>query len=79
MREALKRLEIEHLVEIIPRNGARITEIDVMQQLLILEMRRELERLIATSAARRAEDGERKKCIEIANLSVPKTLFELMT
>jgi DNA-binding GntR family transcriptional regulator len=50
VREALKRLEIEHLVEIIPRNGARITEIDVMQQLLMLEMRRELERLIATSA-----------------------------
>jgi DNA-binding GntR family transcriptional regulator len=67
VREALKRLEIEHLVEIIPRNGARITEIGVMQQLLMLEMRRELERLIATSAARRAEDRERKKCIEIAN------------
>jgi DNA-binding GntR family transcriptional regulator len=66
VREALKRLETEHLVEIVPRNGAKITEINVMQQLLMLEMRRELERLISTSAARRAEDDERKKCLEIA-------------
>jgi len=66
VREALKRLEAEHLVEIVPRNGARITEIDVMQQLLMLEMRRELERLIATSAARRAEAAERRRCLEIA-------------
>ncbi len=66
VREALKRLEADHLVEIVPRNGARITEIDVMQQLLMLEMRRELERLVATSASRRATADERKKCIEIA-------------
>jgi DNA-binding GntR family transcriptional regulator len=66
VREALKRLEAEHLVEIVPRNGAKITEIDVMQQLLMLEMRRELERLIATSAARRATIEERTRCLEIA-------------
>lgn len=66
VREALKRLEVEHLVEIVPRNGAKITQIDVMQQLLMLEMRRELERLIATSACRRASADERNKCIEIA-------------
>lgn len=66
VREALKRLETEHLVEIVPRSGAKITEINVTQQLLMLEMRRELERLITTSAARRAEDEERRKCIEIA-------------
>lgn len=66
VREALKRLEAEHLVEIVPRNGARITEIDVMQQLLMLEMRRELERLIARSAARRADAGERRTCLDIA-------------
>ncbi len=66
VREALKRLEGEHLVEIVPRNGAKITEIDVMEQLLMLEMRRELERLVATSASLRATADERKKCIEIA-------------
>ena len=66
VREALKRLEIEHLVEIVPRSGARITDVDVIQQLLMLEMRRELERLIVTSAARRATETERAKCVDIA-------------
>ncbi len=66
VREALKRLEAEHLVEIVPRSGAKITQIDVMQQLLMLEMRRELERLIAVSAARRASPEERNKCLESA-------------
>jgi DNA-binding GntR family transcriptional regulator len=66
VREALKRLEIEHLVEIVPRSGARITDVDVMQQLLMLEMRRELEHLIVTSAARRSTEAERAKCVDIA-------------
>ncbi len=43
VREALKKLEDEHLVTVVPRQGARITEIDIVQQLLMLEMRRELE------------------------------------
>ena len=33
VREALKRLEAEYLVEIVPRSGAKVTDIDVMQQL----------------------------------------------
>ncbi|WP_208752991.1 GntR family transcriptional regulator [Bradyrhizobium genosp. SA-3] len=66
VREALKRLEAEHLVEIVPRSGAKVTQVDVMQQLLMLEMRRELERLIAVSASRRATPEERNRCIQIA-------------
>jgi DNA-binding GntR family transcriptional regulator len=66
VREALKKLESDYLVEIVPRSGAKVTDIDVMQQLLMLEMRRELERLIAVSAARRATADERSRCIEIA-------------
>ena len=59
MREALQRLSDVGLIDIIPRQGTRVTEIDVSDQLLLLEVRRELERLIATSAARRrtAEQG----------------------
>jgi DNA-binding GntR family transcriptional regulator len=53
MREALQRLSDVGLIDIIPRQGTKVTEINVGDQLLLLEVRRELERLIATSAARR--------------------------
>lgn len=53
MREALQRLSDVGLIDIIPRQGTMVTEINVSDQLLLLEVRRELERLIATSAARR--------------------------
>lgn len=58
VREALKRLEAQHLVEIVQRHGVRITEINVQKQLLLLETRRELERLVASRAARRRTDAE---------------------
>ena len=47
VREALQRLQTDHLVRILPRLGAQVTEINVSQQLLLLELRRVLERLIA--------------------------------
>src|ERR1700709_2708046 len=53
MREALQRLSDVGLIDIIPRQGTRVTDINVADQLLLLEVRRELERLIATSAAAR--------------------------
>ncbi len=68
VREALQRLESDYLVEIVPRLGARITAIDIQQQLLSLEVRRELERLIATRAARHCSDPERVKCRELARI-----------
>jgi DNA-binding GntR family transcriptional regulator len=58
VREALKRLESQHLVRIVQRHGVQITEINVEQQLLLLETRRELERLVATRAARRRTSAE---------------------
>lgn len=59
IREALQRLAREKLVKILPRRGIIVSAIDVSQQLLLLELRREIERLIARSAARRASDDER--------------------
>ena len=59
IREALQRLARERLVEIYPRRGIFVTDINVASQLRLLETRRELERLIARSAARRATDDER--------------------
>jgi DNA-binding GntR family transcriptional regulator len=61
IREALQRLARERLVSIFPRRGIIVTEINVTSQLRLLETRRELERLIARSAARRATEEERER------------------
>jgi len=66
IREALQRLAREHLMVVLPRRGILVAEVDVRRQLLLLEVRRELERLIARSAARRATEAERKRFAEIA-------------
>src|SRR2546423_9080082 len=66
IREALQRLARERLVSILPRRGIVVTEINVGSQLRLLEVRRELERLIARSAARRATDEERERFRELA-------------
>jgi DNA-binding GntR family transcriptional regulator len=66
VREALQRLEGDHLVRILRRHGAQITEINVVEQLLLLELRRELDRSIARHAARRSTAQERAKLLEMA-------------
>src|SRR5688500_3516260 len=66
IREALQRLAREKLVTILPRRGVVVSEINVKSQLRLLEVRRELERLIARSAARRATEEERERFQELA-------------
>jgi DNA-binding GntR family transcriptional regulator len=66
IREALHRLARERLVTILPQRGIIVTEINVGSQLKVLELRRELERLIARSAARRASAAEACRFAEIA-------------
>ena len=66
VREALQRLEGDHLVRILPRHGAQITEINVIEQLLLLELRRALDRLIAADAARRCTALERAQLLKMA-------------
>ena len=68
IREALQRLARERLVVILPRRGVMVSEINVKSQLRLLEVRRELERLIARSAARRATVEERERFRELARL-----------
>jgi Transcriptional regulators len=67
IREALQRLAREHLVQILPRRGVIVTEVDVRQQLQVLEVRRELDRLIMRSAARRANAAERQAFTDMAD------------
>lgn len=68
IREALQRLAREKLVSILPKRGVVVTEINVGNQLRLLEVRRELERLTARLAARRATDEERSRFRELARL-----------
>jgi len=66
IREALQRLAREGLVVILPRRGVMVSSIDVKSQLRLLEVRREVERLVARGAARRASDAERARFAELA-------------
>nr|WP_274389721.1 GntR family transcriptional regulator [Azospirillum doebereinerae] len=66
VREALKRLEMDGLVTIVPSRGIMVTEVDIKLQLYVLDVRRELERLIARRAARYALPDERERCRAIA-------------
>jgi DNA-binding GntR family transcriptional regulator len=66
IREALHRLARERLVTILPRRGIIVSEINVKSQLRLLEVRREVERLVAKSAARRATPEERARFLELA-------------
>lgn len=66
IREALQRLARERLVTILPRRGVIVSEINVKSQLRLLEVRREVERLVAASAARRASTEERARFVLLA-------------
>jgi len=66
IREALQRLSRDGLVNILPRRGVLVSEINLHRQLRLLEVRRELERLMARAAAERASDEERKQFANIA-------------
>jgi DNA-binding GntR family transcriptional regulator len=67
IREALQRLSREGLVLVLPRKAIIVTETDPKRQLLVLEVRRELERLLARACAERATAAERQRFAEIAD------------
>jgi len=59
LREAIKRLALENLVEIRPRRGTYVTEVNVADIVHITEVRAELEGHAAQLAAMRTEDEGR--------------------
>ncbi len=67
IREALQRLARESLVVILPRKGILVSEINPRKQLLVLEVRREVERLLARTGAVRATEEERAQFLRIAD------------
>jgi len=61
IREALQRLAREGLIVILPRRGVMVSEINVRSQLELLRVRRELERLMAQLASKRATADEKAR------------------
>src|SRR5262249_26893436 len=66
IREALQRLAREGLITILPRKGVLVSDINPRNQLLLLEVRRELERLLSRTGAERATPEQRTALQEIA-------------
>jgi DNA-binding GntR family transcriptional regulator len=58
VREALQQLARQGLVTILPRRGVIVSEINVRNQLELLRVRREVERLMSRLAAERASTEE---------------------
>jgi DNA-binding GntR family transcriptional regulator len=67
IREALQRLAREGLVTILPRKGILVSDLNPRNQLLLLEVRRELERLLSRAGAERATAEQRAKLDEVAD------------
>ncbi|MEQ8291392.1 MAG: GntR family transcriptional regulator [Roseovarius sp.] len=66
VREALKRLEREYLVSIMPRRGIIVTEVDLRSQIQLLEMRRGIEMRLLLRGTERASDGQRAEMKRLA-------------
>lgn len=66
IREALQRLAHEGLIVILPRKGILVAETDPWRQLQVLEVRRELERLLSRASAARATPEQRVQFQAIA-------------
>jgi DNA-binding GntR family transcriptional regulator len=65
VREALRRLAQEGLVEVYPRRGMFVTDVDVRKLALVSEVRAALEPEAARLAAERATDAERAELREL--------------
>ena len=67
IREAIQKLAREGLIKVLPRKGLLITEININDQLNLIQVRREIERLMAKLAAKNSNINERKKFREISS------------
>jgi DNA-binding GntR family transcriptional regulator len=67
VREALRRLAQEQLVEVFPRRGMFVTNVDVRDLARISEVREALEPEAARLAAERATEAERDELTDLCN------------
>lgn len=66
VREAFRRLAVDQLIEILPRKGAFVTDVEVKQYLHLLDLRRQLETFLAMRAAKRATLQQREAMAQLA-------------
>ena len=66
IREAIQKLAGEGLIKVLPRKGLLITEININEQLSLVQVRREIERLMAKLAAKNSTINEKKQFKEIS-------------
>lgn len=66
VREALQRLAYERTIRVLARSGAVVSEIDVAEHFKLIEVRRELERILVGRASRLAEPATCKRFGELA-------------
>jgi len=67
IREALQRLALEGTVRIVPRAGVIVSDIDMVDQLKMIEVRREIEKILAGRAARLADPKIRAQFRRLAS------------
>lgn len=67
LREALLKLSNERLINIIPRRGIVISDINMSNQLSILETRRVLDNLLIERATKYITNAEKNKILEFKN------------
>lgn len=65
VREALQRLAYERTIKILPRSGAVVSDIDLAAHFKLIELRREVERILTIRAARFAEPIDCRKFREL--------------
>ncbi|MCC7274819.1 MAG: GntR family transcriptional regulator [Alphaproteobacteria bacterium] len=61
VREAIQRLARAHLLTIVPYHGAFVAPVDPRTQMKVLEMRRELDPVVAAAACRRVDAAARRR------------------
>lgn len=61
VREAIRKLELEGLLEMVPRKGAYVADVSIKDVLNVLEVRASLEGLAASLAAERITEEEIEK------------------
>ncbi len=61
VREAIRKLELEGLVDMIPRKGAHVAELSIKDIMDVLEVRASLDGLATSLAAERITDDELKE------------------
>lgn len=66
IREALKQLERDYLISVLPRRGIFVTEINLHDQLLLLDIRRGIESALFARAAERSSPQQRQRFGELA-------------